>query len=125
MTFNTSVICDVLARRTDIMRRIPVIIALSILSLITSTAVAQTLGAVLTASQETPPTTTPGFGNSTVTFDSTRTNITVTITVANLGSAISGFHIYEAPAGTPGGIVVNLAGLGGVFANGAMTVTVP
>jgi hypothetical protein len=107
------------------MRRIPVIVALSILSLITSTAAAQTLGAVLTASQETPPTTTPGFGNSTVTFDSTRTNITVTITVANLGSPISGFHIHEAPAGTAGNIVVNLQGLGGVFSNGTMTVTVP
>src|SRR3954463_12412634 len=104
------------------MRRISIIAALSILSLITPTAFAQTLGAVLTGSQETPPTTTPGFGNATVTFDSTRTNITTTITVANLGSPISNFHIHEGPAGVAGGVVVNLIGLGGVFSNGTMTV---
>jgi hypothetical protein len=107
------------------MRRISIIAALSILCLITPTAFAQTLGAVLTASQETPPTTTPGFGNATVVFDAARANITVTITVANLGSAISGFHIHEAAAGVAGNIVVNLQGLGGVFVNGTMTVTVP
>src|SRR3979409_899366 len=107
------------------MRRIPVIIALSILSLITPISVAQPLGAVLTGSQEAPPTTTPGFGNATVTFDSTRTNITTTITVANLGSPISAFHIHKGALGVAGGVVVNLQGLGGVFNNGTMTVTTP
>jgi hypothetical protein len=107
------------------MRRIPVIIVLSILSLTTATAFGQTLGAVLTGSQETPPTTTPGFGNATVTFDSTRTNITTTITVANLGSPISAFHIHKGAAGVAGDVVVNLQGLGGVFIGGTMTVTTP
>src|SRR5258706_12211291 len=107
------------------MRRIPIIIALTIISLTTSVAFGQTLGAVLTGSQETPPTSTAGFGNATVTFDSTRANITVTITVANLGSPISAFHIHENPAGVPGNVVINLIGLGGVFVNGTMTVTVP
>jgi len=107
------------------MRRIPIIIALTIISLFTSVAFGQTLGAVLTASQEVPPTTTPGFGNATVTFDSTRSNITVTITVANLGAAINNFHIHEGAAGVAGPVIINLIGLGGVFANGTMTVTVP
>jgi hypothetical protein len=107
------------------MRRIPIIIALTIISLTTSVAFGQTLGAVLTASQETPPTTTSGFGNATVTFDSTRANITVTITVANLGSPINNFHIHEGAAGVAGPVVVNLIGLGGVFINGTMTITVP
>ena len=107
------------------MRRIPIIIVLSILSLISATAFGQTLGAVLTGSQETPPTTTSGFGNATVTFDSTRANITTTITVANLGAAINNFHIHEGPPGVAGPVVVNLIGLGGVFIGGTMTVTTP
>src|SRR5258707_714936 len=107
------------------MRRIPIIIALTIISLTASVAFGQTLGAVLTASQETPPTTTPGFGNATVTFDSTRANITVTITVANLGSPINNFHIHEGAAGVAGSVVVRPTGLGGLIATGAMTVTVP
>src|SRR5713226_8060562 len=91
------------------MRRLS-LIALKILSLITTSTVAfgQTLGAVLTGSQEVPPTTTPGFGNATVTFDSTRANITVTITVSNLGAAINNFHIHENPAGVAGSVVENL-----------------
>jgi CHRD domain-containing protein len=87
---------------------------------------AQTFGAVLTLSQETPPCGTTGFGNATVTFtDSTHTNINVTITVSNLGSPITAFHIHKAPVGVPGGVVINLIGLGGQFVNGTMTGTFP
>jgi len=107
------------------MRRIAIVIALSIVSVTAATAFGQTLGAVLTGSQETPPTSTPGFGNATVTFDSTRTNITTTITVANLGAPINNFHIHEGAAGVAGPVVVNLIGLGGVFIGGSMTVTTP
>jgi hypothetical protein len=107
------------------MRRITIIIVLTVISLTTSAAFGQTLGAVLTGSQETPATTTPGFGNATVTFDSTRANITTTITVANLGSPINVFHIHKNVAGVAGGVVVNLVGLGGAFTNGTMTVTTP
>ena len=107
------------------MRRISVIIALLVISLTTSAAFGQTLGAVLTGSQEVPPTTSPGFGNATVTFDSTRANITVTITVSNLGAAINNFHIHENPAGVAGSVVENLIGLGGVFVGGTMTGTFP
>jgi hypothetical protein len=86
---------------------------------------AQTLGAVLTGSQEVPPTTTSGFGNATVTFDSARQNINVTITVSSLGSPINNFHIHEQAAGVSGPVVVNLIGLGGTFTNGTMTGTFP
>jgi len=91
----------------------------------TATALGQTLGAVLTGSQETPPTSTPGFGNATVVFDSTHQNITVTITVANLGSPINNFHIHENPFGVAGQVRVDLIGLGGQFNNGTMTGTFP
>src|SRR3954452_10997588 len=84
--------------------------------LVAASASAQTFGAVLTGSQEVPATTSPGFGNFTGTFDIPRTSMTVTLTVANLGSPISGFHIHEKAAGQPsGGIVINFQGLGGTF----------
>ena len=65
----------------------------------------------------------PGFGNATVTFDSTRQNITVTITVSNLGSPINNFHIHEGAPGVQGPVVISLIGLGGTFVNGTMTGT--
>jgi hypothetical protein len=87
---------------------------------------AQTFGAVLTGSQEVPPTTSPGFGNFTGTFDAARANITVTLTVANLGSPINNFHIHEKAAGSQSGpVIINLIGLGGTFINNKMTGTFP
>ncbi|MCU1244829.1 MAG: hypothetical protein JWN02_739, partial [Acidobacteria bacterium] len=94
--------------------------------LFSAAASAQTLGAVLTGSQEVPPTTSPGFGNFVGIFDSTHANMTVTLTVANLGSPINGFHIHEkAPGSQNGSIVVNFQGLGGTFVNNKMTGTFP
>ena len=93
--------------------------------LFAASASAQTLGAVMTGDQEVPARATPGFGNATVTFDATRQNITVTISVANLGSPINNFHIHEAPIGTSGPVVVDLIGLGGTFSNGFLTGTFP
>lgn len=107
------------------MRTVYSIALVIILALIVPASSAQTLGAVLTGSQEVPANTNPGFGNATVAFDATRQNITVTITVANLGAAINNFHIHEAPAGSNGPVVVNLIGLGGTFTNGTMTGTFP
>jgi hypothetical protein len=100
-------------------------IAFTVISLIAATGSAQTLGAVLTGSQEVPARAVPGFGNATVTFDATRQNVLVTITATNLGSAINNFHIHEAPAGTNGPIVLDIIGLGGTFTNGTMTGTFP
>lgn len=105
--------------------RLLVLSALVVLALAAPIALGQTLGAVLTGSQEVPPNNNPGFGNATVTFDATRQNVTVTITVANLGAQINNFHIHEAPAGMNGPVVVNLIGLGGTFVNGTMTGTFP
>lgn len=96
------------------------------LSLFAGSAIAQTFGAVLTGSQESPPTTSPGFGNFTGTFDATHTNLTITLTVFNLGAAINGYHIHEKAAGSPNGsIVVNFQGLGGTFVGGKLTGTFP
>jgi CHRD domain len=95
-----------------------------LLILSTGSALAQTFGAVLTGSQEVPPTNTAGFGNATVRFTDA-THIEVTINVANLGSAINNFHIHENSAGANGPVVVNLIGLGGAFVNGKMTGTFP
>ncbi|HEY8184260.1 MAG TPA: CHRD domain-containing protein [Thermoanaerobaculia bacterium] len=106
------------------MRPRAVFVSLAIALLFVGSVSAQTLGAVMTGSQETPaPCATSGFGNATVTFDSTRQNINVTITVSNLGSPINNFHIHEAPAGASGNVVINLIGLGGMFVNGTMTGT--
>ncbi|MEK6375857.1 MAG: CHRD domain-containing protein [Acidobacteriota bacterium] len=89
------------------------------------TALAQTYGAVLTPSQEVPPTTSQGFGNFTMTFDATRANVTINWTVANLGAPISGYHIHEKEAGANGSIVLNVQGLGGTFTGGKLTGTFP
>jgi CHRD domain len=105
-------------------RMVSLLILVSLV-LIAPAAIAQTLGAVLTGSQEVPPNANPGFGNATVVFDAARQNVTVTITVANLGSPINNFHIHEAPPGVNGPVVVNLIGLGGQFVNGTMTGTFP
>jgi len=102
------------------MRRV---LAFLVLSLVATTGYAQTLGAVLTGSQEVPSRAVPGFGNATVTFDASRQNAAITITVTNLGSPINNFHIHEAPAGTNGPVVVDIIGMGGQFVNGTMTGT--
>ena len=109
------------------MRRSSLALGLALaLVLLSTTASAQTFGAVLTGSQESPPTTSPGFGNFTGTFDSTRSNITITLTVSNLGAPISGYHIHEKAAGSPNGaIVINFQGLGGTFVNNKLTGTFP
>jgi len=97
-----------------------------LLSLTATTLHAQTLGATLTPTQETPSAPAiAGFGNATVLFDATREHLIVTITVTSLGSPINNFHIHEAPAGTNGTVVVDLIGLGGTFVNGTMTGTFP
>src|SRR5881397_3032652 len=62
---------------------------------------AQTYGVVMTGSQERPtPTTSTGWGNATVTFDSTRSNINVAIAVKGLTSPINGAHIHKKNAGS-------------------------
>ena len=84
----------------------------------------QTLGAVLTASQEVPPTTSPGFGNFTGTFDSTRTNLTITLTVANLGAPITGAHIHEKdPGSQTGAVKINF--VSSSFSGGRLTGSFP
>src|SRR6267378_2892108 len=106
------------------MRRHALIVALSILSLTTAAAFGQTLGAVLTGAGEVPPTTSPGFGNATVTFDSTRQNVSVTVTVANLGSPITAAHIHPGAAGQSGNPIIGFTPTAS-FVNGKLTGTFP
>jgi hypothetical protein len=105
-------------------RRISLVAAVFLLA--AAVVQAQTYGVVMTGSQERPtPTTSPGWGNATVTFDSTRSNINVTITVKNLTSPINGAHIHEKAAGSEtGGIVVGFVPLVS-FTNGKLTGTFP
>src|SRR6266545_866428 len=104
------------------MKRRALFVRLIVVLLSTGSAFAQTLGAVLTGSQETPPCATPGFGNAIVTFDSTRQNINVTITVANLGSPITASHIHNAATG--GNVVLGFTPTAS-FNNGTLTGTFP
>src|ERR1700730_18656081 len=104
------------------MRRNALFVSIAIGLLFVSNLSAQTLGAVLTSSQEVPPCAGTGFGNATVTFDAAQQNINVTITVSNLGSPITLSHIHEAPAGASGGVKVNFVPPN-AFTNGVMTGT--
>jgi hypothetical protein len=104
------------------MRRNALFVSIAIGLLFVSNLSAQTLGAVLTSSQETPPCAGTGFGNATVTFDAVQQNINVTITVSGLGSPITLSHIHEGPAGTSGPVRVGFVPPNS-FTNGVMTGT--
>ncbi|GAC1428730.1 MAG: hypothetical protein NVSMB68_00810 [Thermoanaerobaculia bacterium] len=88
------------------------LIVISFLSLILASALvqAQTFGAVLTPSQETPPATSNGFGNGTVSLDSTHTQLTVSITVAGLTTPIKDAHLHRGAFGVSGPVVVGFSG---------------
>jgi trimeric autotransporter adhesin len=104
------------------MRSRAVFVSLAIALLFVGSVSAQTLGAVLSSAQETPPCTASGFGNATVTFDSTRQNINVTITVSNLGSPITASHIHRGAVGVAGPIVIGFTPAAS-FSNGTLTGT--
>ena len=90
--------------------------ALSLLAVVflisTTGAQAQvTLGAVLTGGQETPPNSSPGFGNATVTIDPSHTSVHVVIDVSKLTSAITLAHIHgQAGPGQAASPELDLAG---------------
>jgi CHRD domain len=87
---------------------------------------AQTYGVVMTGSQERPtPTASTGWGNATVTFDSTRSSINVVITVKGLTSAINGAHIHKKTAGSDVGNIVVGFTPSASFVNGKLTGTFP
>jgi hypothetical protein len=97
-----------------------------VLVLAGTTAFAQTFGAVLTAAQEDPASTTAGWGNFTGTFDNVHATLTVTLNVSSLGSPISGYRIHEKASGQQSGpIIINFQELGGTFINNKMTGVFP
>jgi hypothetical protein len=68
---------------------------------------ATTLNAVLSATQEVPPTTSTATGTATVTVDAAKTTINVTLNTAGLTNVISS-HIHFGKAGANGGILFSL-----------------
>lgn len=99
------------------------LVVVSLLFLLTAAgAQAQTFGAVLTPSQETPPTTSNGFGNATVTLDATHTSITVNLTVAGLTTPVNNAHIHRGSFGVPGPVVLGFNAATN-FANGKLNAT--
>jgi hypothetical protein len=91
------------------MRRVLSLIALLLLVSVPAVNAQVTMGAVLTGGQETPPNTSPAFGNATVVVDASHTSVTVSMTVTKLTSAVTAAHIHgEAPEGVPAGVELNL-----------------
>jgi hypothetical protein len=87
--------------------KVRIAIALSIVFLLAAAALqAQTYGAVLTPGQEVPATNSNGFGNATVTLDSTHTMLTVSLTVSKLTGPPTLSHIHKITAGQQTGPVV-------------------
>src|SRR3954466_2986956 len=80
-----------------------------------------TFGAVLTGGQETPPNSSAGFGNATVTVDASHTSVHVVMDVTKLSSAITLAHIHgQPPEGVAAGAVLDLKPLTN-FVNNHMT----
>lgn len=90
-----------------------------------ATARAETLGAVLTGSQEFPQNSSPAFGEATFTLDAPHTSLSVSLSVSGLSAPITGAHIHgEAPAGQNAGVLINFLPSGGpAFNNGRLTAT--
>jgi hypothetical protein len=65
------------------------------------------LHAVMTPSQETPPTASPGIGDATVLFPGGNT-VCVVLRVTRTTGPVTGAHIHQAPAGVPGPVVIPL-----------------
>jgi hypothetical protein len=87
------------------------VLSLILSALVCATAFAQTstFGVVLSGNQETPPVTTSGSGNATVTLTEGHTSITVAMTIGRLTTPATLAHIHEGPAGVAGPIRLDLA----------------
>lgn len=84
-----------------------------------SSAWAQTLGAVLTGAQEAPgPGDEDGFGHASVSFNEARDQVTITASVSGIGTPTAA-HIHEGAAGVPGSVVIGFAGGSTQLVNGA------
>lgn len=104
------------------MKRLSLALAAIFLLALATAAQAQTLGATLTGSQEAPPVSTTGFGNATVTLDSSHTQIAVNITISSLSGPPTLAHIHRGDQGVAGGVVIDFAG-GTNFSNGVLSKT--
>lgn len=101
-------------------------VAVFVFLLAAAVAQAQTYGVVMTGPQERPtPTTSPGWGNATVTFDSTRSNINVAITIKGLTGPPTGAHIHKKNPGSDTGNIIIGFTPAATFTGGKLTGTFP
>ena len=89
------------------MKRISLALAFLVLLFVPVLTQAQTFGAVLTPSQEVPPTNSNGSGNATLTLDTSHTQIAVAMTITGLTGPASQAHIHKAPRGSAAGVVLD------------------
>ncbi|HEV7919401.1 MAG TPA: CHRD domain-containing protein [Thermoanaerobaculia bacterium] len=89
------------------MKRISLALTFLVLFAVPITAGAQTFGAVLTPSQEVPPTTSNGSGNATLTLDTSHTQIAVAMTITGLTGPATAAHMHKAPRGVAAGVVLD------------------
>src|SRR5258708_2364280 len=97
-------------------RGIPLLIALATLLLATALH-AQTFGAVLTASQETPPTSSAGFGEFTVSFDSSN-NLIFEVDESGITGTPTAAHIHKGAAGVAASPLIAFTSSTNTFQNG-------
>ncbi|MBV9493650.1 MAG: CHRD domain-containing protein [Acidobacteria bacterium] len=89
------------------MKRISLALAILVLLSVPISAFAQSFGAVLTPTQENPPTNTTGSGNATVTLDAGHTQVSVALAVHGLTGPPTLAHIHKAARGVNGPVVVD------------------
>jgi hypothetical protein len=102
-------------------RGLVILIALATLSLATA-AHAETFGAVLTASQETPPNNSTATGEATFTLDPTHTSLGVSISVTGVTGPPTLAHIHKGAFGVAGPVQVDFNGAAN-FNNGKLNQT--
>ena len=72
------------------------------------------VNAFMTGLGENPPNTSPATGTFAATYDDVTNQMTnATISVTGLTAPITASHIHQAPAGTNGGVIINIGTLSG------------
>jgi len=81
--------------------------------------------ATIDSSQEVPANGSTGTGSATVVYDDTTNELEWTIQFAGLTGAATGMHFHNAPAGSNGGVEVNIGAISGLTSpsNGSTTIT--
>src|SRR5687767_14269834 len=110
-------------RKGGFMKKTAILLSSLVLTLLSAPVAAQTLGAVLTGSQEVPPADPDGLGTATFTFNNDRTQLTADITFSGIGTVLTGAHIHRGVAGANGGVVIPFFVTPTTITNGRITGT--